>query len=318
MEPDETDRFDEDDFLAILRARTSRSPGSSAITTGIGDDAAILSLSADAVVTTDLLIEGIDFEVKSCGYARAGRKAIAKNLSDLAAMGALPVAAFLSIALPRGISRRDARALVDGICDEADRFDCPIAGGDTKRSPTGLIVNVLLIGRPSGGQNLLRSGARVGDVLIVTGELGGAELGKHLDFEPRLQAGAALVRLGAHAAIDLSDGLARDLRLLCDASGCGARIDVAKLPISTAARRLASPRGRSALEHALHDGEDYELLAALPRRALASIKDEPALEGAVEIGEIVSADRGIELQDGETTRRLERGGFRHRFDETPE
>lgn len=315
MEPDETDRFDEDDFLAILRERTSRFPVSSAIRTGIGDDAAILSLSADAVVTTDLLIEGIDFEVSSCGYARAGGKAIAKNLSDLAAMGALPVAAFLSIALPPGISRSDARSLVDGICDEAERFDCPIAGGDTKRSPAGLIVNVLLIGRPSGSAHLLRSGARVGDVLVVTGDLGGAELGKHLDFEPRLHAGAALVRLGAHAAIDLSDGLARDLRLLCEASGCGARIDIAKLPISAAANRLAEPGGRSALDHALHDGEDYELLAALPRHALAALEADPALEGTVVIGEIVAADRGIELQDGDSTRPLERGGFRHRFDE---
>lgn len=301
----------------MLGAKLAVTPARPEVLLGVGDDAAVLRLPHDAVVTTDLLLDSIDFTIAECGYARAGAKAMNKNLSDLAAMGALPVAAFVSVALPPGIERGDASALLDGLFRAADSAQCAIAGGDTKRSPSGLVVNVLVIGRPSGDSLLRRAGARVGDVWVVTGPLGGASLGHHLDFVPRLQEGAALVHHGATSAIDLSDGLARDLRLICAANGVGAVLDADAIPLSPDARLLSVTSGRPPLEHALLDGEDYELLATLPRDRVIGALADPRLAAVRVIGEVVAADDGITLRRGGEPVPLPHGGFRHRFGGDP-
>jgi thiamine-monophosphate kinase len=305
--------FGEDEFLALLRERVATLPPRPEIALGIGDDAAVLRRIANAIVTTDMLLDGIDFVVAECGAERAGRKALTKNLSDLAAMGALPIAAFVSVALPPATTREFASRFLDGLCAAAREFECAIAGGDTKRSPRGLVVNVTLIGAPAHDHILTRSGGRPGDVLVVSGPLGGSILGHHLDFTPRLAAGAAFARRGATAVIDLSDGLARDLPLLAAASGCGAELDAASIPIAAAAHELARSSGRSALDHALDDGEDYELLVALPHEVLAAITSEPSLAGTTIIGRLV-ADPGVTLVRDGHREPLARGGFRHHFE----
>ncbi len=318
--------FTEAEFIALLGRGSSANAGSK-IALGIGDDAAVLDMRGadEIVVTTDLLLDGIDFVVSECGYAKAGKKALKKNLSDLAAMAASPIAAFLVVALPNGFSRSDAERLLDGIFEVARRYACPLAGGDTKKSPQGLVIGFTLIGRPVTPGGVRRSGARPGDGLYVTGALGGSILSHHHEFEPRIDEGIALARAGASAMIDLSDGLGKDLHHLCDASFVGARIDADKIPITPDAVALASRDGRSCLDHALNDGEDYELLVALSQGAHARAMLEPELrDRLVRIGEVNERSGGVTLVrratdgGGSEIRELPRGGFVHRFDSGPE
>jgi thiamine-monophosphate kinase len=309
--------FDESDFLELLGARLPQASG--AIVLGVGDDAAIVDVgaapnSSRVIVTQDMLLEGIDFRIAECGHRAAGRKAISKSLSDLAAMAATPLAAFVAVALPPGTTREQATALIDGLLAAALPAGLQIAGGDTKRSSQGLVIDVTLLGRPHPRGSLLRSAAREGDLLLVTGPLGGSALGRHLDFEPRVAVATKLADAGAHAAIDLSDGLAIDLRRLAAASGVGAVIDAAALPIAPAAHELAARDGIPAFEHALGDGEDYELLVALPRDALDAARQDAALAShLIVVGEVVGAARGILLRDGAASREMPRLGFQHRF-----
>lgn len=310
--------FSEAAFLELVRA--SFAAPCAGVELAIGDDAAVLSPSAAAVcVTADMLIEGIDFRVAECGLRRAGAKAVNKNLSDLAAMGVAPWCCFLSVALPPATDAAQAAELLAGLRDAALAGDCPIVGGDTKRSPGPLILSIQALGRATAGVPVRRSGARAGDVLLVTGRLGGAALGHHLDFAPRVAAGLRLN--GVHrvaAMIDVSDGLSTDLHHLCAASGVGAELDAAAIPLAPAAHTLGARDGREALQHALHDGEDYELLfAASPAAALAILAD-PALGVPVtRIGRCVEAAAGITLRTATGSAPLARGGFEHRFGSAP-
>src|SRR5581483_2766578 len=158
------------------------------------------------------------------GPHRVGRKAMAVNLSDIAAMGGRPVAAVVSLGLPRGSDTGTvAEELYQGLREAADAFDTAIAGGDTNSWAGGLVISVTLLGEPGPQGPILRSGARPGDWLIVTGALGGSILGKHLDFTPRVRQGLALQEHATlHAMIDVSDGLAADVHHLCEESACGA------------------------------------------------------------------------------------------------
>lgn len=313
----------ESDFLRLLKQRLSGLPSAPEIELGVGDDAAILRLHRDPrfVVTTDMLLDGVDFEIASCGYRSAGRKAMHKNLSDIAAMGARPIAAFVSVALPHGCREEDAAELLDGLCTAAERFHCPIAGGDTKRSPSGLVVNVAIAGCATGKDFVRRSGARPGDALWVSGRLGGSVLGHHATFEPRLDLARALAsRDAVSAMIDLSDGLSTDLGHLAEASSVGFELDAARIPLSAAAHALAAQDGTSALDHALCDGEDYELLF--------TVRDPVVFEAVrvahpefdlSRIGAILPRASGRSLVRvdalGNTTREaLAARGFEHRFE----
>lgn len=299
-------------ILARLRTRIqAKGPGSNrggGVHLGIGDDCALLRVKPDELiaVTTDLSIEGRHFELAWHPAESIGHRVLARGLSDLAAMGARPVASFLSLGLPRGLVGEGRKSgssktwhrepwidrFYDGLLALACEFNTPLAGGDLAESPIAL-ADIVLVGAVPVGGALMRSGARAGDSIYVTGALGGAAAGlehlrslaasqnptggsklripnssarllaKHLYPQPRVRQGLWLAKRGAAtAAIDVSDGLSTDLAHLCDESGVAAEIDVGSLPISPG----------STISQAVHGGEDYELLftarpaARIPRK----------------------------------------------------
>jgi thiamine-monophosphate kinase len=244
---------DEFEYIEWVRRQTRPHPH---ILHGPGDDCAVvLTLSASQLITTDMLMDGVDFILKDVDPVRVGRKAMAVNLSDLAAMAARPTAAVVSVALPQGPGTRSlAQALFNGMNSFASEFNCPIAGGDTNTWAGPLVISVTAFGTPTGTGPVLRSGAQPGDWLFVTGRLGGSLRGHHFDFNPRIQEAIHLnesVRL--KAMIDLSDGLASDVHHILDESQCGAVIDALSVPVNDGVT----------LENALADGEDFELLFAV-------------------------------------------------------
>lgn len=272
----------ENAFIAWLRSKT---PATERVILGPGDDAAAVAWGGDCLVTTDMLLEGSCFTlegspvqvpgVEPASAFRVGRKCMAVNLSDIAAMAGVPVAAVVSVGLPRRGGRALAEELYRGIRERADEFGVAIVGGDTNTWDGPLAVSVTLLGEPGPGGVVRRCGAEVGDWLMVTGPLGGSIRGRHLDFVPRVREAlelASLVKL--HAMIDLSDGLGMDLPRLCAESGVGAVVDGAAVPRNEGVT----------LEGALGDGEDFELLFAVSR------EDGARLGGrAVRIGEVVLA-----------------------------
>ncbi len=228
----------------------------------IGDDAALVRTPGRGqLVACDPVIEGVHFEAGT-PLARVGRKAVARNLSDIAAMGGTPDFLLVAALLPDGFSARDRAKLFGGIRAEANAHGCLVVGGDLARTPGPLTLVVTVIGHP-GARPLTRSGARVGDAIHVTGPLGGSlESGRHLRIVPRLAEGRWLAeRRAVTAAMDISDGLLLDLRTLLDASGVpGAVLEARAVPIHPAARRLAGGDAAAARARALRDGEDHELL----------------------------------------------------------
>lgn len=257
----------EQSFVAWAKVRTRRLPQ---VKLGIGDDAAILAAdAADMVVTTDSLLDGVHFRLDEAGPARIGRKLVNVNLSDLAAMAAEPIAVFLSFCLPpvgpKGLAQ-DALAaeLYEAICDECEKNGVAIAGGDTNCWDGPLVLHLTAIGRVVDGVVWTRSGAKQDDLIVVTGPLGGSLAGKHLDFTPRLDVVRRIRHMsGVHAAMDISDGLSVDLLRMCDASRCGAILELDKIPVSAAALKMSETSGKTPVEHALGDGEDFELLLAV-------------------------------------------------------
>ncbi|HWB09493.1 MAG TPA: thiamine-phosphate kinase [Pirellulales bacterium] len=256
----------ETEFLDWLRVRL---PGHPNLKLGIGDDAAVLDLGTrpECVVTVDLITEGVDFRLGEASPRRIGHKALAVNLSDLAAMAARPLAAVVALALPRVGALEMATELYEGLLPLAERHGLAIAGGDTNTWDGPLVVSITAVGQVTERGVLRRDGARPGDAVVVTGEFGGSILGKHLDFEPRVREALFLhERYELHAGMDVSDGLSLDLARLAQRSGCGAVLDLAAVPVAKAAHELARRRGDrvSPLDHALSDGEDFELVLAVP------------------------------------------------------
>jgi thiamine-monophosphate kinase len=249
-------------FIAWAKQRAMRLPK---IKLGIGDDCALIaSDGSDWVVTTDSLCEGTHFILDQCGPQAVGRKLVGVNLSDLASMAAVPVAVFLSLCLPRKSADLLGSEIYEGVCEACEKYNVAIGGGDTNVWDGPLVVHLTAIGtaRPAG--SWLRSGARPGDKIVLSGRLGGSLLGKHLDFEPRLKLAQTLYPLGiVQAATDISDGLGIDLLNLTAASRCGAEVELDRIPISDAARERSKSSGHTALEHAIGDGEDFELLMAV-------------------------------------------------------
>ena len=288
---------------------------------GLSDDAALLLLASggQCVVTTDLLMDGVHFELAVCGPRAAGRKSLAVNLSDLAAMAARPLAAFVSIAVPRSGNfdgASTAREVYEGLLPLAEEFDVAVAGGDTNVWDGPLVISITAIGEPAAGALWLRSGAQVGDEVLVTGAFGGSLRGKHLQCVPRVREALALAaNYTIHAATDVSDGLSIDLAHILDASGCGAELDLQAIPIAPAAHELAASGsdGRTALDHALGDGEDFELVfTAAPDVAQRMLRDQPLEAPITRIGRIVAAAGLWRL--GATGERvaLQATGFEHR------
>jgi thiamine-monophosphate kinase len=302
----------EAEFVRWLREHLPSHP---ALRLGLGDDAAVLGLAgrSEIVITTDLVSDGVDFQLQQINPRRAGRKALAVNLSDLAAMAARPLAAVVAIALPRaGANQRSpfdlAVALYEGMLPLAEEFGLAIAGGDTNTHDGPLVVSVTALGEITDRGPLTRRGGRVGDKLLVTGRLGGSIHGHHLDFTPRVREALALhERYQLDAGMDLSDGLALDLSRLAAESNCGAVIHVDRVPISDAAQKLVDP-----LRHALGDGEDFELLVAVPPAVADAILHNEPLDCRVTcVGELI-AESGLWQQTAGGERKpLEPTGWQH-------
>ena len=307
----------ESELIAWLRTRLPPHP---LLRLGPGDDAAVLDTAGrgPTVVTVDMLTDGVDFELDAIDARRAGRKALAVNLSDLAAMAARPLAAVVALCLPRRGGYELARQLFEGMLPLAERYDVAMAGGDTNSWDGPLAISVTALGEAVGPGPLRRDGARPGDRIVVTGSFGGSILGRHLDFEPRVREAMRLGELcELHAGIDCSDGLAIDLGHLVEESGCGAIVDLPSVPVADDARRLAErlADGSTALDHALFDGEDFELILAVPPAdAQRMIAEQPLDAPLAVIGEFV-AERGLWQRDAAGAQNvLPARGWRHEFD----
>ncbi len=264
----------ENRVIAMLRERL---PKGRRQLVGLGDDAEALdwSHSNRCVVTTDLLAAGVHFEAGE-SLVRVGRKSMAVNLSDLAAMAARPVAAFVSLLLPKQFNASQLNQLYDGMTTLANEFDLCIAGGDTNSWNGPLVISLSMVGDCEEGHLWTRAGGQAGDAIVVTGTLGGSILGHHLDFTPRVRESRAVAsKFDIHAAMDISDGLLLDLARLSHESQLGAEIDFGAIPVSEAARTLSQNSTKSAHAHALSDGEDFELLLCLSERDATSLCQSP-------------------------------------------
>jgi thiamine-monophosphate kinase len=291
------------------------------VVTGIGDDGAVLDCQTASriVVVTDMLLDGVHFDVRTTPVELIGRKSIAVNLSDLAAMACQPTAAFVSIAVPSGQTDRDVnqfiRRLYDGIDEICRQFSCSIAGGDTNSWSGPFAINVCLTGTPMRDEAILRSGGSAGDQLFVTGPLGGS-LGneRHLKFTPRLKiAGWLAQNCPPTAMMDVSDGLAIDLKRLADQSGVGALVDESRIPIHADVPSQLPDEKRIAA--AVADGEDFELLFAVRPEHVAVLTSASAVDGLLfhHIGELQAAPGcRLERADGHVSE-LPEVGWKHRF-----
>lgn len=304
----------------LIRWFCERIPPHRRLIVGPGDDAAVLAPTEgyEIVVTTDMLMDQVDFVLGRDQPQRVGRKALAINLSDLAAMGARPTAGFISLALPQVGGESLAKALYEGLLPLAEEYDCPIAGGDTNSWDAPLVISVTLLGETAPGRAWRRSGAQPGDAILVTGHFGGSILGRHLDLVPRVREALWLTEnADIHAAIDVSDGLSLDLSRICEASGCGAAIDLDRVPIAPAAHELAAQLGDgvSPLEHALGDGEDYELILAVPVAEARRLLDaQPLAVPLTMIGNFI-AEPGLQALGSELHfDPLKPRGYEHRLE----
>jgi thiamine-monophosphate kinase len=287
----------EDELVAaITRVLSGADPS---VVVGLGDDAAVLEpTTGQLVLTTDLLVQGVHFELDSISARDLGAKAITVNVSDVAAMGGSPRAALASIALSAGIRAAWVVELYGGMRDACAEYALSLVGGDTNRGDL-VVVSVAIAGEVAPGRAVTRSGARPGDAIAVTGSLGAAAGGLALSrassaktaqalSQPwgrelldalarpvaRVGEGQTLARCGVSAMMDLSDGLAKDLSRLCLASGVGARVELASVPIAPALRDGSSTLGVDALDLAIGGGEDYELLVTMSAAAVGRASEE--------------------------------------------
>ena len=302
-------------YLDWLRTHVPADPR---VEVGIGDDAAVLRPPAGrrTVAAVDMLAEGVDFLLgPDATPERVGHKALAVNLSDLAAMAARPEAALVAVTLPREGAEALAHGLFAGIERLAARHGVALVGGDTNTWQGGLVISVTVLGSVLPGRAWRRDGARPGDLLVVTGPCGGSLLGRHLDVRPRCDEALAIAeRHVVHAAIDVSDGLSLDLSRLLAASRVRGVIDPALVPIHDDARRRSrsDADGTTPLDHALGDGEDFELILAMPPADAAALVASPPGEIRPTIVGRVEAGSGLAARGADGVERdLEPRGWIH-------
>lgn len=302
----------ESERIALLTRRFARS--TDRVLRGIGDDAAVVRGDGVVVTSVDSVVEDVDFELPAWPLRAVGHKATATALSDLAAMGVASGEIFVAAGLPADLSDDDFERLADGIDDAAKASGATVAGGDLTASPA-LWLAVTVIGHAASEAEVIgRDGARAGDVLAVTGSLGGSAAGLHLLMngevagvgtdtverlirrqqfpEPRFAAGRALAKAGATAMIDISDGLARDAVNLATASGLCAEIELARVPVADGIAKFASATGKAPEVYATESAEEYELLCAIPPDRLDAAHVAVTATGTTlrEIGELMPPD----------------------------
>lgn len=307
--------MNEFDLIALL---TRDLPSNDSVIVGAGDDCAVLTFTeeCDLLFKTDAVVEGVHF-ISKTAPEKIGRKALARCLSDIAAMAGKPLSALITLGLPANFDVERVQQIFAGITTLAHSWEVAIVGGETTRQPQGILISIAMLGSVKKGKAILRSGAQAGDALFVTGELGGSLAGKHLDFEPRLEEAQWLAKnFQPHAMIDLSDGLAGDLRHLLTASRAGAELYAPAIPISAAARKMsrAEAAGKTPLLAALTDGEDFELLFTVPSRQAVRLADRwkekfPKTKLSC-IGKILPKP-GLHLRDKDGVRTLNVHGYVH-------
>ncbi len=308
------------EFELLARVRERLPPVGPRVRVGMGDDAAVTVPGGATATSVDAIVEGVHFRRGSATLGQIGRKALATALSDLAAMGAEPGEAYVVLGVPADLGEDDCIELIDGIAALAGETGTSLIGGDVTRAP-GLFVAMTVVGHAGAPELLVgRAGARPGDALVLTGELGGAAAGllllerpeleeavppetaarlrsRQLEPRPRLAAGRALAGAGAGAMIDLSDGLGGDAVHLAKSSGVAIRIEASALPLANGVAEIAVAAGLDPLRPATSGGEDYELLAAMPPERVAEAAS--AVEGAnatlARIGEVVAGE-GVEIR----------------------
>ena len=280
---------------------------------GIGDDTALLKSSGHVLVTTDMLMDGVDFIVGQTPPELIGRKCLAVNLSDIAAMAGRPTGAVISLALPKKGGRDLAEQMYVGLLQLAKEFHCPIIGGDTNSWDGPLVVSVTVLGEPTGRGAVTRSGARPGDWVFVTGQLGGSlPSQRHCTFTPRIAEAQRLHEfVDLHAMLDLSDGLASDLFQIEENSRVGIELNATAVPINPDVEPTLSAVDR--VRHALSDGEDFELLFCVSELDGQKLLTKPPTGiDLTHIGRCVH-DRGVWLIEGQSKAPLPRGGWEHQF-----
>ena len=299
----------------LITKLTTDLPTDSSIDVGPGDDCAVVNVDGkNVLLKTDAVVEGVHFTADT-PPKKIGRKAIARPLSDIAAMGGRPSHAVVTVGLPEDFDETRLKTIYRGAGEMGEQNGTYIVGGEITRNPV-LLISVSLIGHVETDRVLTRKGSRDGDAVFVTGELGGSIAGNHLDFDPRLAEARWLAeQFEIHAMIDLSDGLATDLRYLLG-DNLGAELLTPAIPISRAAKERArdNPAGKSALLAALTDGEDYELLFTLPSKQAVSLHDDwktafPELPLHC-IGKITSQP-GLHLRDDKGIQPFHAQGYDH-------
>jgi len=303
----------------LIRRLTESAPANSTVVAGPGDDCAVLDLGLPnqwLLFKTDAVVEGVHF-TPDAPADKVGHKALARCLSDIAAMAGTPTAALVTLALPARYDADYVQRLYDGLYALARQHQVAVVGGETTTNPDRLLLSIALLGTVARDKAVRRAGAQPGDAIFVTGELGGSLAGRHLEFEPRLAEGRWLSERGfAHAMIDVSDGLAGDLRHILNASGVGAELLGSAIPISRAARRSAKAESsaKTPLLAALTDGEDFELLFTVASRDAVPLLDAWKKEfGALRLSCIgkITPQPGITLRDRQGVRPLSAHGYVH-------
>jgi len=305
--------------LELIQILSRSLPANNSVVTGAGDDCAVLDLNIPGrwlLFKTDAVVEGVHF-TEADPPQKIGHKALARCLSDIAAMAGTPTAAVITLALPREFDLKRVEAIYDGINSLARRYQVAIVGGDTTTNPDRLLISVSLIGSVEKDKCVSRSGSKAGDAIFVCGELGGSRAGKHLNFEPRLAEARWLAEhFEIHSMIDVSDGLASDVRHLLRAGNVGAELLSDAIPISRAARLQAKTESsqKPPLLAALTEGEDFELLFTLASKDAVRLLDGwkkqfPKLRLSC-IGKIVAAP-GLKIRSKTGVQTLTAHGYIH-------
>jgi thiamine-monophosphate kinase len=306
-------------LIKAIEAVAAQAGKGEGVVKGIGDDVAIIRSAPGKVllVTTDLLLQDVHFTLAHTDPVALGKKALAANLSDIAACGGTPTAFVVSLALPGETAVDFVKALYEGMMEQARQFNCSLVGGDTSKGKA-LMISITLLGEAEEGKVVYRHGAKQGDRIFVTGQLGDSALGlemlrngvekghsvqRHLAPTPRIREGQEVAHQGlATAMIDISDGLVADLGHVLEASNVGAQVQLAQLPLSEEYRKHIGQYQSDPYYFALAGGEDYELLFTAPEGRAEAIKKLAKELGTpmTLIGEIIEASKGMEVlgEDG--------------------